>query len=140
MPREPRLPSGPLAQFLEGYARRLSLAELAVEREVHGINAGITSYTTPAQAGMLADALALAPGVRVLDVGAGSGWPGVYLAKKTGCACVLTDVPAAAIRIAAARAAKQEVLARCSSAVASGTHLPFRAKSFDAVMHSDVLC
>ena len=138
--KEPRLPSGSLAQFLEGYARGLSRAELAVEREVHGVNAGITSYTTPAQADVLADALALGPGVRLLDVGAGSGWPGVYLAKTTGCDCVLTDIPAAAVRIAAARAAKQGVHARCRLAVASGMHLPFRSGSFDTVAHSDVLC
>ena len=140
MSRTSSLPSGPLAQFIEGYARGLSSAELAVEREVHGINAGITSYTTPAQADMLGEALALGPGVRLLDVGAGSGWPGVYLAKKTGCDGVLTDIPAAAIRIAAARAVKQGVHARCRVAVASGTHLPFRAGSFDTVAHSDVLC
>ena len=138
--KEPRLPSGSLAQFLEGYARGLSRAELAVEREVHGVNAGITSYTTPAQADALAKALGLAAGVRLLDVGAGSGWPGVYLTKKTGCDAVLTDVPAAAIRTAAARAVQQRVHVGCRFAVASGTHLPFRQGSFDAVVHSDVLC
>jgi 2-polyprenyl-3-methyl-5-hydroxy-6-metoxy-1,4-benzoquinol methylase len=134
-----KLPRGPLGDFLKGYAKGLSPAELRVERDVHGINAGITSYTTPAQAGALADVLGLGPGVSLLDVGAGAGWPGVYLAERTGCRVFLTDVPVDGIRTAAARAARQGVFETCSFAAASGTHLPFRARTFDAVVHTDVL-
>ena len=134
-----KLPRGPLGDFLKGYAKGLSPAELRVERDVHGINAGITSYTTRAQADTLADALALRPGVSLLDVGAGAGWPGVYLAERTGCRVLLTDVPVHGIRTAAARAAAQGVFETCAFAAASGTHLPFRARSFDAVVHTDVL-
>jgi len=134
-----KLPRGPLIDFLKGYARRLSRAELQVEREVHGINAGITSYTTPRQADALADVLGLRPGVSLLDVGAGAGWPGVYLAERTGCRVFLTDVPMDAIRTAASRAARQGVSDTCSFAAASGTSLPFRARTFDAVVHTDVL-
>ena len=135
---ERRLP-GRLGDFVKYYGKTPSRAELAVEREVHGVNAGINSYTTPAQADLLAEALRLGPGVRLLDVGAGFGWPGVYLVEKTGCDIILTDVPAAGIRSAAARAYRRRVAGRCSFAVASGTHLPFRARSFDAVVHTDVL-
>ncbi len=129
-----------LDDFLKYYGRPPSRAELAVEREVFGVNAGIISYTTPAQADLLAEALELRPGLRLLEVGAGTGWPGLYLAKRTGCEAVLTDVPFSGIRTAAARATKQRVFGRCAFAAASGTHLPFRSKSFDAVIHSDVLC
>ncbi len=128
-----------LIEFLKSYGRAQSRAELAVEREVHGVNAGINSYTTVAQADLLAEALRLGPGVRLLDVGAGFGWPSVYLAEKTGCDVVLTDVPPAAVGNAAARAIKRHVFARCRFAVASGSHLPFRRRSFDAVVHTDVL-
>ena len=139
MTSKPKLPPGQLADFLSGSAREVSRAELAVEREAFGTNAGITSYTTPEQAGALAEALGLGPGVSLLDVGAGTGWPGVYLAERTGCDVFLTDVPIDAIRTAAARAIRQGVFDRCSFSVGSGTHLPFRARSFDAVVHSDVL-
>ena len=74
--------SARLTEFIDCYGRARSRAELLVEREAFGLNAGITSYTTPAQADVLANALALGPGVRVLEVGAGSGWPGLYLAEK----------------------------------------------------------
>ena len=134
-----KLPRGPLADFLKGYAKGPSRAELQVEREVHGINAGITSYTTRAQADALAQVLGLGPGVSLLDIGAGSGWPSVYLARQTGCQAVLTDVPVDAIRTAAARAIKQGVFDTCSFAAASGTHLPFRKSAFDVVVHTDVL-
>ncbi len=136
---EPKLPRGRLGDFLKYYGKAPSRAELAVERDVFGANAGINSYTTPAQADLLAEALRLGPGVRLLDVGAGFGWPGLYLMEKTGCRAVLTDVPAAGVRTGAARAIQQGVFDTCSFAAASGTHLPFQARSFDAVVHTDVL-
>jgi ubiquinone/menaquinone biosynthesis C-methylase UbiE len=134
-----RLPRGPLGDFLKGYAKGLSPAELRVERDVHGINAGITSYTTPAQARALADVLRLGPGVSLLDIGAGAGWPGVFLAARTGCRAFLSDVPVDGLRAAAARANDQGVFERCSFVAASGDRLPFRARAFDAVVHTDVL-
>jgi ubiquinone/menaquinone biosynthesis C-methylase UbiE len=139
MSSTPKLPRGRLDDFLKYYGRVRSRAELAVEREVHGINAGINSYTTPAQADLLGAKLGLHPGVRLLEVGAGFGWPGIYLAKRTGCEVVLTDVPQEAIRSAMGRAAREGVYSQCSLAVASGSQLPFRSRSFDAVVHSDVL-
>jgi protein-L-isoaspartate O-methyltransferase len=132
-------PRNTLEDFLKFYGRRPSTAELAVEREVYGVNAGIISYSGPAQADLLADALELGPGVRVLEVGAGSGWPGAYLAKHTGCNVTMTDVPVPAVRSAAARSIQEGVFERCAFAVASGIQLPFRQRSFDALIHSDVL-
>ncbi len=131
--------SSRLTEFIECYGRPPSKAELLVEREVFGTNAGIISYTTPAQADVLAQELRLGPGVRLLDIGAGTGWPGLYLAKTTGCHVTLTDVPSDALRGAAARAYKQGLVENCSFALASGTHLPFRPQTFDTVVHSDVL-
>ena len=126
--------------FLTYYNKKPSRAALAVEREVFGINAGIVSYTTPEQADELASALELTPTMRLLEIGAGTGWPGVYLAKQSGCEAVLTDVPVSGIRTATRRAVEEGVQRHVCGIGASGSHLPFRSRSFDAVVHSDVLC
>jgi len=126
-------------RFADAYGRPRSLAERRVERDVFGTSAGVISYTTVEQADVLAGALRLGRGTRLLDVGAGVGWPGLYLAKKTGCRVMLTDVPVEAVLGARARARKRRMLPACSFAVASGTHLPFRHAMFDAVVHTDVL-
>ena len=81
----------------------------------------------------------MGPGVRLLDVGAGRGWPGLHLAATTGCHVVLADVPLPGLRAALARAGEQGLLPRSSIVMASGTHLPFRGRSFDAAIHTDTL-
>jgi len=126
-------------RFRERYGQPVSDAAAAVERGAIGGSFGASGYTTLAQAGALAGRLELRPGVRLLDVGAGRGWPGLYLAAQTGCEVVLADVPAPALRAALARAEEQGLLSRSSIVMASGTHLPFRGRSFDAVVHTDTL-
>jgi Cyclopropane fatty acid synthase and related methyltransferases len=111
-----------------------------VERLVIGADYGADGYTTLAQADELARRLDLRSGVRLLEVGSGRGWPGLYLAKTSGCHVVLTDLPPAGLRIAAARATAEGLTGRYAVAAADGAHLPFAAKSFDAVVHADVLC
>jgi cyclopropane fatty-acyl-phospholipid synthase-like methyltransferase len=111
-----------------------------VERLVIGGDYGADGYTTVAQADELARRLELAPGVRLLDLGSGRGWPGLYLAKSTGCHVVLTDVPIEGLQVAAARAAAEGLNGRCAVVAASARDLPFAAGTFDAVVHTDVLC
>jgi ubiquinone/menaquinone biosynthesis C-methylase UbiE len=130
---------GNLSDFFTYYGRQPSRAELAVEREVFGVNAGIISYTTPEQALQLADELELKPDMRLLEAGAGTGWPGLWFAKQYGCETVLTDVPLAGLRTASARSRKQRIGGRLAVAAASAAHLPFRRHAFDAVVHSDLL-
>jgi ubiquinone/menaquinone biosynthesis C-methylase UbiE len=84
--------------------------------------------------------LELRPGAKLLDLGAGSGWPGLYLAQLTGCDVVLVDLPLAALRIARERAVTDGLKQRCKAVVADGAVLPFRDASFDALNHSEVLC
>ena len=112
----------------------------ALERKVLGCDFGGTSWTTRAQADEIPAALNLQAGTRLLEIGAGSGWPGLYLAAQTGCDITLLDVPFDALR-EAIRRAREEKIGACSQAVAaSGAALPFPAGVFDAIGHSDVLC
>src|SRR5262245_60894515 len=111
-----------------------------IERVVIGGDWGAHGYTTLAQAETLGDALHLAPGARLLDLGAGQGWPGLYLAVRTGCGVVLTDVPVEGLRQARARARSEAVGDRVATVAASARALPFRPQTFDAVVHADVLC
>ena len=52
---------------------------LAVERAVCGSDYGGTSWTTMAEAKQVAQMLGVGPGDRLLEVGAGSGWPALYV-------------------------------------------------------------
>lgn len=112
------------------------LAEL--EREVMGSDYGASGYTPRHQADALADALAMRPGERLLDVGSGCGWPGLYIASRSGCEVVVTDMPMPGMRRARARIDVDGLTA--AAVVATARHLPFCRGSFDAVVHTDVLC
>jgi ubiquinone/menaquinone biosynthesis C-methylase UbiE len=111
-----------------------------LERSVYGCDYGSTSGTTRLEAERIAQLLELRPAAKLLDVGAGSGWPGLYLAQLTGCDVVMVDLPLAALRIARKRAAADGLTQRCEAVAADGAALPFRDASFDALSHSDVLC
>lgn len=112
----------------------------AAERAVCGCDYGSTAWTTRAEADRIAAALRLAPGVRLLEIGAGSGWPALYLAGQSGCEAVLTELPLAGLWMAVERAARERMAGRCAGAAADAAALPFSGQSFDAVNHSDVLC
>lgn len=126
--------------FAERYGRPSSDATRELERAVIGGDYGANGYTTLGQADLLAERLDLAGGRRLLDVGSGRGWPGLHLAKETGCSVVLTDLPEEAMRGAGGRARQEGIAGRCRAVVASARHLPFRAGTFDAIVHADVLC
>ncbi len=110
-----------------------------IDLETRGADVGANGYTTMAQADDLADVLRLRLGVRLLDIGAGLGWPSLYLAEKTGCDVVLTDIPTGTVREAAQRADEPPLNKRCRFAIASADRLPFRTASFDAIVHADTL-
>jgi len=129
---------------VEEFDRRYRLgkapAKRRVEKAVLGSDYGATSYTTLRQATELARRAQLGPGVSLLDIGAGSGWPGLHLATVTGCRVVLADRPGEGLRIAQQRALEDGVADRCGFVRSSGDPLPFRSGVFDAVTHTDVLC
>src|SRR5260221_203986 len=81
------------ARFSQRHGEERGDVVRAIERAVIGGDWGANGYTTIAQAKQLAAILELHAGSLVLDVGAGRGWPGLYLAARTGCSVVMTDVP-----------------------------------------------
>jgi cyclopropane fatty-acyl-phospholipid synthase-like methyltransferase len=111
-----------------------------VELRTLGSDYGANGYATLAEVDELADILGLGPGRRLLDVGAGQGWPGLYLAQQTGCDVVLTDVPFEGPAAALRRAATDGTSDQAWPVVARGESLPLRRASLDAVVHTDVLC
>ena len=128
-----------VSRFQNRYSLPVTDAALAVEREVIGANVGANGYTTVAQANALIPELRLRPGTLLLDVGAGRGWPGLYLARKTGCDVVLADVPAPGLATALARADEAGISNHAYPVRAAAEHLPFRARTFDAIVHTDTL-
>lgn len=127
-------------RFSERYRTSGNTALIEAELEVLGSDYQANGYTTKAQAQELGRALRLAPGDRLLDVGSGCGWPGLYLAVSTGCAAVGVDPISEGVAVAAERATRDAVADRYAAIRGAGDALPFRAKSFDAVVHSDVTC
>jgi len=128
------------ARFSQRYGEERGDVVRAIERDVIGGDWGANGYTTIAQADQIADILQLGPGSMILDIGAGRGWPGLYLAATTGCAVVMTDVPVEGLASAHERARREALDERAWSVNASARDLPFAVETFDAVVHTDVLC
>lgn len=127
-------------RFSKKYELLQSSVMRGIERAVCGCDYGATSWTTLAEAKNVLGMLDLSPGKRLLDVGTGSGWPGLYLAKEMGCDIAMTDLPFGGLRIARDRAVTDQVGGACWATLADAAVLPFRDGCFDAVFHSDVLC
>ena len=131
-------------QTIERFAERYRLVSTEVTRRIEqrviGGDWGANGFTTTDQADRLAAELALGPGSFLLDLGAGRGWPGLYLAATTRCRVVLTDLPIEGLQVAANRAAAEGLGDRAGAVRCNARSLPFRPGSFDAVVHTDVLC
>lgn len=126
--------------FGERYALDRQDVNREVERAVIGGDWGANGYTTMAQADELGRLVSAGPGMRVMDVGAGRGWPGLYLAATTGCSVVLSDLPIEGLRVARRRATEEAIGARVHTVVASAAHPPVRDRSIDGIVASDVFC
>jgi ubiquinone/menaquinone biosynthesis C-methylase UbiE len=130
--------------LIDGFSTEYALTGNAllqdIEQSVCGCSYGASSWTTRAEADSAIDMLGLAPGKRLLDIGTGCGWPGLYLASASGCEAMLLDMPFSGLLAAARRAAEDGMAGRCLPVQGDGAAIPFADESFDAVFHSDVLC
>lgn len=126
-------------RFAEAFDKRRSDVHLTLQREVFGGDAWVNGYTTPQQADLIARCLELRASDYLLDLGSGYGWPALRLVEQTGCRAVLTDAPLEGLRQALRRAERMRLAGLCAFARVSGTHLPFRSRIFDTVVHTDTL-
>ncbi len=111
-----------------------------LEQLALGCDYGGTSWTTRQQIDSILASLELNSECRLLDIGAGSGWPGLLLSKLSRCNVTLLDIPLNALQQAAERAAEDRMTEQVRIVSGSGTQLPFAEQSFDRISHSDVLC
>jgi len=113
---------------------------LEIERAVLGVAYQATGYTTRSEADELGRRLELGPESRLLDLGSGCGYPGLYLAERTGCSVVTVDPIATGADASLARARGDGLADRHLAVVARGQALPIRTASCDAAVHVDVTC
>lgn len=128
------------AQFGQFYSQSHLTVNQRIEQAVCGCDYGGVSWATRAEIDEVGAMLSLQRGHRLMDLGAGSGWPGIYMSAASGCDVTLVDLPEEGLVIAAARAKADALEGACHVAVADGRALPFAPASFDAITHSDVLC
>lgn len=125
-------------RFGSYYAGAGSSSIRELEMRVFGSDYGGNGYTNVPDVRRHSDLLGLVSTSVLLDIGTGAGWPGLFLAKESGCRVVLVDMPREGIEIARLRAAEEHIDGHSVSA--DGAHLPFRKAAFNAVTHADVLC
>ena len=119
--------------FEAKYSRHRSAAARQVERVALGHEVGLNGYTTVPEAQVLSDQLLLRPGNLLLEVGAGRGWPGSYIAHVHGARLISTDLSLDAL-LEAKRNTAAGVVA------ADGRALPVQTGGVTAAVHADVFC
>ena len=135
-----RASNDPNERFSDRYVASGAAALIEAEREVLGSDYQANGYTTLSQAEQIGQALALEPGMRLLDLGSGCGFPGLYLADRFGCSVATLDPVASGATTAASRAERDDLGDRHLAAIGLGAALPFRDRVFDALVHVDVMC
>jgi cyclopropane fatty-acyl-phospholipid synthase-like methyltransferase len=127
-------------RFGQRYAVSGDAAPRTVELEALGSDYSATGYTTREQADDLGRLLELGPGSVLLDIGAGCGWPGLYLATTFGCSVISADPIMEGASAARDRIGSDGLGSRAVALLATGEQLPIRTGSIDAVVHADVMC
>lgn len=126
--------------FEETYARSGHWVMQAIERQVCSCDFGGSSWTSQEQADDQIRLLGLGSQSTLIDLGSGTGWLGLYMAKQSGCQVTLVDLPENALELAQQRAAEEGLSVQTFTQVADAADLPWPVENFDAVSHSDLLC
>jgi len=127
-------------RFAQRYSVSANPAQLAAELEVLGSDHQANGYTTVDQADRMSTALGLKPGRILVDLGAGCGWPGLYMAASTGCSVLSIDPVAEGGATARDRVAADDLAPPSAAVQADAEAIPLRSRSVDAIVHGDVLC
>jgi len=111
-----------------------------VRREAFGEDMGQSSWITSTEWLSFADRLRIGPSSDVLEIGSGSGGPGLYLAQARGCRLTGIDINAHGVRNGLALAEERGVADRVAFRVADANQpLPFDDGRFDAVISTDAI-
>ena len=127
-------------RFNTSYARLGTAVMRQITQRVFCCNYPGNSWTTQAEADDLVGLLGLVPGITLLDLGSGAGWPALYLASVSGCNAVLVDLPESGLRIGRERAKADGITERVQILQGDAADLPLGHAAFHAVNHSDLLC
>jgi SAM-dependent methyltransferase len=97
------------------------------------------SFVSLADLNRIAEALALAPGERFVDLACGLGGPGIWLAERTGASLVGVDFSEAAVEAAKRLASQRTLQERARFVVADATQTGLPDEAFAGLVSIDAL-
>ncbi|MFV1999641.1 MAG: class I SAM-dependent methyltransferase [Acidimicrobiia bacterium] len=127
-----------ITRYRDYYARTDHDVLRELERRTLGSDCGGNGYTDVGQAAHFVELLGVGTGDRLLELGSGAGWPGLYLSEISDASVVISDIAWEGLAWGSRRARTDGLAAH--GVACSGTTLPFRDRTFQGVTHSDVLC
>lgn len=104
-----------------------------------GDDLGQQSFATVRYFDDLVRRLGMAEGVRVLDVGSGTGGPAIHMAERSGCDMTGVEVNDVGIEVAHRLVARAGIGDRVRFVKADGMAMPFPDASFDVAISMNVM-
>ena len=130
--------SGDTSFYDRNFVRSADQLNAAIRAAAFGEDIGQFSWTTADEHRRFQVALGLGPDSRVLEVASGSGGPGLFLVRSTGCRMVGIDIHEGGIETANNAAREGGLEERASFVLHDAQRpLPFAEASFDAVVCID---